>query len=228
MSQEHVKNNYRKPLNIKIIASAFIITVMLFSGGLFTGYYVSESALSVFDSDIKDITNDIDSFQLQFLFFDVLGESATCPLLEDTMHKINKNSYEMGNMIEEYTSGKTILDVNEYNELKKKYSNLLIGYWLLSKKMQDACGLSANTIVYFFTGDYSDYNTQGFVLTYLKNKYRENLLIFALDADIDEPSINALKDYFEISVYPSLIINGELYEGLHTSEELEAILNMPN
>ncbi|MFH1445446.1 MAG: hypothetical protein ABIF08_03120 [Nanoarchaeota archaeon] len=225
MPEDFINGNSRKPLNLKIIITALVITVVLFSSGVFTGYSISKGAISIFDSEVKTISNDIENFQLQFLFFDVLGEEATCPLLEDTLNKININSYETGNQIETYGSDKAILDFNEYEELKKRYSRLLVGYWLLSEKMQNACEFNADTIVYFFTGDYTEYNAQGFVLTYLKNKYKEDLLIFSLDGDVDEPSVRALKEYYNIKEYPSLIINGKLYEGQKTSDEIEKILN---
>ena len=215
------RNGYRKPFSWKIIITALLITIALFGGGLMTGYTISKGALSSFDSSIEDIINDVENFQLQFLFLDVLGEDATCPLLEELVSDINTDSYDIGARLEKYGADKIDLDVEEYRELKKKYSRLLVGYWLLSKKMQDVCGSGTNTVVYFYEGNCPECDTQGFILTHLKEKYGERLLVFALDGNIDEPSVQILKDYYDISIYPTIIVNGQSYGRLYTTDELE-------
>ncbi|MBU0898288.1 MAG: hypothetical protein KKB03_03400 [Nanoarchaeota archaeon] len=217
------ENDFRKPFSTKIIVSAIIITAILFGGGLFTGYVISEGALNIFDTNINDISKDVDNFQLQFLFLDVLGENATCPLLEGTMNEINAESYDIGTRLDIYGADKIDINLKEYIDLKKDYSRLLITYWLLSKKMQDVCGSNANTIVYFYEDSCTDCDTQGFILTHLKTKHNENLLVFALDGTLDEPSVKALKEFYNIKQYPSIIVNGQLYERIYTADELEAI-----
>jgi len=215
----------RKQLNPRVLISAVIISAMLFSAGLFTGYAINRERLFTVEDDIREILRLVEDLQLQFLFFDVLGENSTCPLLSATLSDINEKSYEIGSKLTEYGSGDEIQDYTNYIELKREYSRLLTGYWLLANKVQDSCSLNATTVVYFFSKECERCDDQGFILSYLKRIYEERLLIFALDADFDEPSIQALKVYFNVTSYPSLIVDGELHEGFYPKEELERILN---
>ncbi len=214
----------RKQLNIRILVSALVISAILFSAGFYTGYSINKQILGSIENDLKKVTADIQNFQLQFLFFDVLGESATCPLLRDTLSNINTQSYEIGNRLVSSGSEGQITDQNEYIILKKEYSRLLTGYWLLAKKLKDTCGLEASTIIYFFSKECTTCDDQGFVLSYLKNRMQEKLLVFALDGNLEEPSVKVLKEYFNIKTYPSLIINGKLYGGFYSVEDIEKLL----
>jgi len=214
----------KKRFDLKILISAIVISSLLFLSGLGIGYTINLEKLSTVESKMLEISQSLQKFQLEFLFLDVLGENATCPLLANRLSEINKESYLIGTRLESYGSGNDIMDYNEYINTKKKYSRLLIGYWLLAKKLKSSCKLNANTIVYFFSKDCSRCDDQSFILTYLKNKLGDRVLIFALDADLDEPSVQTLKTYYNITKYPSLIINENLYEGFQPKERIEALL----
>ncbi len=213
-----------KKFDAKILISAIVISALLFTGGILTGYTINKGRLSSIEKDMREITKLVENFQLQFLFFDVLGENSTCPLLSATLSDINDESYEIGSKLTSYGSESEIQDYNEYMDLKKEYSRLLVGYWLLANKLKRSCRSDTKTIIYFFSKKCSRCDDQGFILTYLKRKYKENLLIFALDADLDEPSLQTLKIHYNVTIYPSLIIEGKLYEDFKGKEELENIL----
>jgi len=213
-----------KQLNAKILLSALVISAMFFVAGFSVGYSINREKLTTIESDMKSVVKEVDSFQLQFLFFDILGENATCPLLVDTLSDINQDSYDIGSKLISYGSGDEIQDYDAYVSLKSEYSRLLVGYWLLANKLKEACKHDTSTIIYFYSKECASCDDQGFILTYLKSKYSDKLLIFALDADLGEPSIEVLKKYYSIEEFPSLIIDGEPFDGFHSKEELEEIL----
>lgn len=216
----------RKKLNVKILISALAISGLLFSAGFYTGYSINREKMSSIEGEIRNINRDVENFQLQFLLFDVLGEKSACPLLKATLSDINRRSYEIGSELESMETDSGVLNYEEYITLKKEYSRTLVGYWLLANKFEEACETDINTVLYFFSKECNRCEDQGFVLTYLKRKYGQKLLVFALDADLGEPSIETLKDYYEIDVYPSLVVNEELYEGFHPVEELKEEMNL--
>lgn len=216
--------NFKKQINVGTLLSAFIISTILFVAGLYVGYGISTQKLSSVEKEILEINRDVENFQIQFLLLDVLGENATCPVLKNTLSDINKRSYALGSKLEASNPESEILTYREYINLKKEYSRVLIGYWLLANKFQKSCLSDITTIVYFYSKTCDRCDDQGVVLTYLKNKYGEKLLVFALDTDLDEPSIEAIKKHYEIKKYPSLIINGKLYEGFLGVDELEEII----
>jgi thiol-disulfide isomerase/thioredoxin len=215
-----------KRLNTKVLVSALVISGILFAAGFFAGYSINKERLSAVESEMSDVVKSVQNFQLQFLFFDVLGQNASCPILISTLSDINKQSYEIGSKLTSYSSDSEAMDYETYVRVKKEYSRLLTGYWLLATKLQGNCRMNSSTIVYFFNKECARCDDQGFILTYMKRKYGDGLLIFALDSDLDEPSVNAIKQYFNISEYPTLIINGQVYPGFYSEGELHGILNL--
>ncbi len=216
----------KKKLDSTTLIAAIVISTLLFIGGVVVGYSINREKLSVIENEMSDITRAIENFQLQFLFFDVLEESAACPLLIATVSDINEASYKIGSRLTAQDSPDQIQDYAEYNTLKKEYSRVLVSYWLLANKLKNTCESNATTVIYFYSKDCPACDDQGFVLTYLKSKEGENLLIFALDGNLDEPSVKALKEYYRVNEFPSLIIEGVVYEGFHSEQELRGILGL--
>jgi thiol-disulfide isomerase/thioredoxin len=213
-----------KRLDAKLLISALIITTLIFIGGVFTGATISRQKLGTLEERMLEITRNVQNFQLQFMFIDVLGENATCPLLASTLADLNEDSYEMGLRLTNYDPANEMESLEDYTTLKKEYSRTLIGYWLLSKKLGQSCEQNASTIVYFYSKNCKDCDSQGFVLDYMKKKYGDNIMIFALDADLDEPSLQAIKKHYSVTEYPSLIVDGQLYNGLINRDKLEEII----
>jgi len=216
----------KKKLDVKLLVSALIISALLFGSGIFVGYSINREKLSTIEQDMRSIVGDMQNFQLQLLFLDVLGENATCPLLGATLGDINKKSYDIGSELESYSSESEIMDYNEYLNMKKEYSRLLVGYWLLAGKLRRSCELGADTIVYFYAKECERCDDQAFVLTYLKEKLGSGLLVFALDSELGEPSIQTIQDYYGITSYPSLVVGEDMYAGFHSKETLEKILEL--
>lgn len=215
-----------KELNAGIIISAVAISAVMFGAGMFMGYWMNREKLSSLEGSIDSIVGDVQNFQLQFLSFDVLGANATCPLLESTLSEINKKSYDIGSKLTSLGTAGEIRDESEYIRTKVQYSRLLTSYWLLAEKLKSACKTNVNTVVYFYNKDCKLCDDQAFVLTYLKNKYGEKMLVFTLDADLDEPSVKTLKSYYSTTEYPALIINGKLRSGFLSQQELEGMLSL--
>ncbi|MBU0530725.1 MAG: hypothetical protein KKC05_03550, partial [Nanoarchaeota archaeon] len=126
----------RKRFDAKLLVSALIISAILFMSGLFIGYSINKENLGSVQKNIESVTRSIENLQLQFLFFDVLGENATCPLLVETLSEINTESYDIGAKLTLSDTEDGIRDYAEYISLKKDYSRLLISYWLLSNKFK--------------------------------------------------------------------------------------------
>jgi thiol-disulfide isomerase/thioredoxin len=216
----------KKQFDLGMIITALIISSLLFISGIFVGYSINQEKLSSIEKTIKEIISDIQNFQLQFLFIDILGENGTCPFLMDTLYEINKKSYEIGLKLESYGKESEIKDYNEFLTQKREYSRLLINYWLLSNKLKKSCKTDFNTIVYFYSRECERCDDQAFILTYLKKTHGEKVLVFALDGDLDEPSIKVLKINYNITSYPYLIVNEKGFAQFMSKNDLESLLNL--
>ncbi|UCG95846.1 MAG: hypothetical protein JSV92_02255 [archaeon] len=62
-------------------------------------------------------------------------------------------------------------------------------------------------------------------MDYMKNRHKSDLMIFAIDADLDLNSIDMIRRSYEVKTLPSLIIDGELHEGFVGKDRMEEIIN---
>jgi len=216
----------RKQLNAGTIISALIISAVIFCGGMMLGFSINKERLVTIEDEMREVTRHVQNFQLQFLFFDVLGDSATCPLLGATLADINKASYEIGAKLTTQGEEGQVQDYDTYVSLKNEYSRLLVSYWLLTQKLQETCEMDAKTVIYFYRKECARCDDQGFILTYLKKKYGERLLIFALDADLSDASVQTLVNYYNVEDYPALIIDGELHEGFLSEAQMKGMMGL--
>lgn len=215
-----------KRFNAGTLVSALVISALIFAGGILLGFSINRERLGSIESEMREVTRHVQNFQLQFLFFDVLGDNATCPLLGATLADINKASYEIGSKLTTQGEEGQVQDQGTYNGLKKEYSRLLVSYWLLTEKLRESCDTGARTVIYFYRKECARCDDQGFILTYLKKKYGERLLVFALDADLDEPSVKTIMNYYGIDNYPSLVVDGKLHEGFYSEPQLKGLLGL--
>ena len=215
-----------KQFDKRTIAAAMLISALLFMSGIGVGYTLNKEKLSGIEKHMDTVIKDMQDFQLQFLFFDVLGENATCPLLENTLSRINEESYEIGTRLDQYAQVNEIKDEREYETLKREYSRILVSYWLLANKLKEVCSSSASTVIFFIGKNCKECDNQAFVLTYLKEKLGEKILIFTLDLSLDEPSIEVLKEYYNVTKYPSLVIDGKMFSGFVPLETIKKELGV--
>ena len=219
----------KKRLNAGTLIAALLISGLLFSAGLFVGYTAGKEKLSQVESELVDISSDVENFQLQMLFIDTLGEKATCPLLSAQLSEINQKADSVGTRLEQYLQGSLTGEDVDFNKLSESYARVLTSYWLLATKFQQACETNVTTVVFFVSKACNELSPnpcddQGFVLSYFKGVFKDDLLVFTLRADLSEPSIHVLRDYYNVTEYPTIVVNGEKHEGFVPKAELEAIL----
>ena len=170
---------------------------------------------------------DYDSLQLQYLYINTFVQEKNCGAAMKALDK-NLNDLELTRMKLEAYLSTPIAGTKEFDVLKREYLQSEVRYWLFLKQTEEVCKNEQDSVsvLYFYSNQQCpDCVTQGMVLTYLKDKFKEKLLVFALDSDFaQEPLIGILKDSYNITSVPSLIIQNEPYQGLKTKEELLPII----
>jgi len=198
----------------------FLITTLVFLLGLYFGYLITNSKLR----DISEITQQLQTqtttTEIEYLLF---NEE---PCLLEIPDRVGDELYQLASKLtfmEEHLGKKD----KEVLILKEYYSLLEMRHWLLLKKIKRECERDTNLILYFYGESCNSCDEQGFLLTYLREKYPElKLSVYSFDADLQNSALVSLKRFYNVSEYPALIINDKAYSGFVGRKHFEEIFKI--
>lgn len=174
--------------------------------------------------EIRSIQNsiavDILSSETQY---NLLSE-LSCSNVDDSI--LSQELNELAAKIE-YGEQNNIGSKEELLSLRKYYSLLQIKDYLLMKKTQEKCNLKVTSIIYFYSNanDCSDCEKQGYILTDIRQNY-PNVRVYAFDYNLELSALKALIATYKVREperLPALVVNGKVYYGLQTFEDIQAI-----
>lgn len=205
----HEPNDWKKYVIVLFITSSIFIS------GLWISNYFSNKKIDQLKSIESTISLDLLSSETQF---SLLGE-LSCKDVSTTVLSSELNSLADKIAYSENNIGVENVDVIS---LKKYYSLLEIKDYLLMKQITQRCGQKPIFILYFYKNDScADCTKEGYVLTSLREKY-PNLRVYSFDYNLDVSAIRAMTTIYKIpDNLPALVINGKVYSGFKTLEEIE-------
>ena len=192
-----------------IIAGA--ITLGVFLLGLFLGLAIEGKRVNYIESVSRKQNLDFSSLQLQYSFIDQMSQEKNCFAVQKTFEQ-NINALESTRIRLENFDRDATLNKDELDVLKNEYLLAQIRYWMLAERTRKLCGTDIATILYFFSDEKEcpDCDKQAFVLTYLKKRFKDKLLIFSFDSKFEaEPMIPLLKNTYNVTIYPTIVIEGK-------------------
>lgn len=206
---EHEPNDWKKYIIV------FFITLTIFVSGLWISNYLNNKKIDQLKNIEIKISLDLMSSETQFS----LLEELSCKDVSTTVLSSELNSLADKIAYSENNIGVENVDVIS---LKKYYSLLEIKDYLLMKKITERCGQKSIFILYFYKNeDCSDCTKQGYVLTTLREKY-PNLRVYSFDYNLDLSAIKAMTSIYKVpDNLPAIVINGKVYSGFHSIEEIE-------
>jgi len=195
---------------------AFILTLLVFSGGVILGFTLDNVRLE--DSKqiaLKEKVN-LRSIQLQQQYID--SGQADCKTLNKVLEEnINQLGLKM-ETVQEYDKN-SVFNQEEFDLQLQDYFLTEIQFLLTSQEIDLKCSRDSVKVVYFY--DENNQDTQGDILAYLKKKFGSKLLVFSFDSTFQhEPMIPILLSSHKITEYPSLVINGKTYSGHQPVKQL--------
>jgi hypothetical protein len=206
---QHEPNDWKKYVIVLFITSTIFIT------GLWLSNYFSNKKIDQLKSIEDKISVDLMSSETQFS----LLQELSCKDVSTSVLSSELNSFSEKISFSETNIGK---DNTNVVSLKKYYSLLEIKDYLLMKKITERCGQKSIFVLYFYKNDKcEDCTKQGYVLTSLREKY-PNLRVYSFDYNLDLSSIRAMTSIYKVpDNLPAIVINGKVYSGLQTLEEIE-------
>jgi len=206
---KHEPNDWKKYIIVLFITSTIFIS------GLWLSSYLNSKKINQLKSIENTISLDLMSSETQFALLEELSckDVSTTVLSSELNSLADKISYSENNI------GIENVDVIS---LKKSYSLLEIKDYLLMKKITERCGQESIFILYFYKNDNCDDCTkQGYVLTSLRETY-PNLRVYSFDYNLDISAIKAMISIYKVpDNLPAIVINGKVYSGLQTIEDIE-------
>ena len=216
------KKMVKEKVNWRVYITAGVITLIIFSLGVGIGYLISNSKYDIMKYDLESLQLRQRDIELEILLINSIG-TKSCDTLNYEIRKTATESTELGQKVTYYDN--EIIKDPQFYAMKRQYIINLIQLWSYWEMFKKNCNSSVNTVLYFYSiKNCSDCQAQGFVLSFLKEKNPDKIMIFALDKDEDLYSLNLIKNIYNVTDAPTLIINNEKHEGLEDLNELKDLL----
>jgi len=200
--------------------TAFAVTCFIFLLGLMLGLYVESQRIHYLSEVEKADQLNYDSLQLEYLYLSQIDDKSGCGAFTATLNNAVEDLEFTRTRLEEYLQDSSSRR-EEFLLLKREYTLSQLNYWLLSSRTKKLCETDYVIALYFHSKACGRCNDQGFILTYLKKVFGERVLIFALDSDFElEPMVGILKDSYNVTETPTIIVGGEKLEGFQGKDEL--------
>lgn len=213
----------RKQFSLQKSLVVLLLTFIIFVSGLLIGGYNNYHKLGVLVGLSNDLKLDIQTAELEFDLMDTLS----CNFSSDL-----GLSQKLQNLADKLSYMESSLGIDDPRviALKKQYFLLETKHWLLNEKKNSKCHnnniLNNSVILYFYNNgdDCSDCDLQGTALSYY-HKSHKFASVYSFDGSMNDSIVSSLKLMYGISdIYPSTVINGELFEGLLSVNAIETIV----
>src|SRR3989338_9450200 len=208
----------------KYVASG-IITLLVFSLGLTLGLVIEDERYNLIETINQNQDAKFRSVQLQYLFLNSFKGENNCPILSTTLKDAVRDlddslSRVIAQEEEKRSSSERKLLIQKLYVLDN------MRYWLLAIQTKERCNLKIIPILYFYTEKCSSCPNQGTVLTYFKKLFGERVLVFPINLDLreEESMVEIVRNQFNISKVPTIVLDNKKYEGVVQRDTLQKII----
>lgn len=208
-----------------IIIVAIIVSIILYVAGVMTGLNANKLVEKQVKGEITDIKTllddsalDLKSIQLQQYYIDNFPQEDRCQLLDiyagHLYDQINSFWQVLPSRLESYDQ--QTQQSPEYTALKREYIRLSLRFWLTTVNAREQCdNQDLIGILYFYTPECENCVAQGEAFDHfqLLLKRQKNIIVFPIDATFEDDTVYMLKQFYNITSYPTVIINGKAVQG---------------
>jgi len=221
----------REKLNFLRHASILVLTIIIFTIGVFIGNNVEQMRVNQLYTDLQEQDLMYQNIVTESTYLDYLislkeqGGNIDCNAIKGNYYTSIINLDDSRLKLEAYINNAKVKE-EEYQRLKDHYANLQINYWILANRIDNVCSGNMNPILYFYDEKKKcpACEDEGTHLSYVKAKLTDNVLIFSLDVQ-KEGAIKLLSQRYGVKEreMPVLVIDEKVY-GFSTNNEIFAIL----
>lgn len=204
---------------------AGVITLLIFSLGLTLGLIIDDHRYNLVEEVNMEQEVKYTSVQLQYLFLTTENHYNNCPVLSATLKETVRDlSDSLSEVISFEEESKTIS--TRQNIIMRRYILDNLRYYLLATQSKQRCDLDIVPILYFYSKNCTSCPDQGTILTYYKQIFGEKVLVFPINGDLrsDETMVRIMEGQYNVTTYPTIIIDQQKYEGVVSREKLGKII----
>ena len=207
---------------------ALILTFVVFNIGIFMGYMLESSRIDkinklYLEAEMELLDQRIQKDALEIIDFD-------CDAMIKENIKFADKIYEEALLIQRYE------DANQINPniifQHKRYDLLRTLFWINSMRIKEKCNSDYHNVVYFYqynNPSIEQKSKQRFfskLLSQIKEKFGNNIMLIPIAGDNDISSINLFLDKYDIKELPVILIDEEfLIYDLESIEDIEKYLS---
>jgi hypothetical protein len=202
--------------------SSLAITIAVLLIGMFIGLKINEMRFS----RIENLKSDIEISLKENEILEYLFQENPCDVDISKIHpRLDRIQSEI--TVLEQQLGKNHPQIIE---VKKPYSLILLKQHFLYLERKEICDTEEKIILFFYSNkkeNLKQSENQGFVLDYIKSRYsKEKIVVFAIDYDLGLGSLEIIKQRYNLTKTPSLVINEITYSGFQETLDLLEILDI--
>ena len=205
----------KRTLSIPLYFLALAITLLVFAIGVYIGTAIDTANLDSIQRNLDEVGSGVSS--LEFL---LLSEDPQffCPVYLDELNRINTDIERIGQRLTLLEEEKGIVDA----ELKRRFFLLEMNSYLLSQRVNTQCTQNITLIMYFYSNQAcAECARQGVELTESRRQAGD-VHTYAFDGDLGSPIVTALKDKYNVTSYPTIVIDDRVFEGFVDASRLRA------
>jgi hypothetical protein len=210
-----------RKLSIPIYAGAFVISLAIFILGIYIGSLIDSSNLRDMSEEVSAITARMTAVQVLLLSG---GNVSFCPLYTSELDAIDDDVEDVGYKLSFMEDERGAFD----NDLKRKYFILEAESYLLSQRMKTLCGDDSVLLINFYSNKACERcKEQGTEVLKARDALRSQnmtMKLFSFDGELDSPVAEAFEAQYNITKYPSIVIDDQVYSGFRSSDELQSIV----
>lgn len=224
VEEKSQKGSFRKISKDKYVVAG-IITFLIFSLGLTLGFILEDHRYSLIEEINSEQEVKYLSLQLQYLYLNSLSNTNNCAVLSTTLKETIKDLSESLSNVVSYEEEKKISDQRK-QIVMRRYIIDNLRYFLLADQSKEKCNLNIVPIIYFYATDCPSCPNQGTILSYYKKIFGDQVLVFPINLDLkgEEPMIEIIMSQYNVTKYPTLVVENQKYEGVIDKESMLKII----
>lgn len=205
---------------------AGVITILIFTLGLTLGFIFEQYRYTLVEEINAEQEVKYLSLQTQYLYLNSQSSyENNCPIISTALKETVRDLSSSLSEVVTYEENQKVSDKRK-EIIMRRYAIDNLRYFLLAQEGKKKCNLDIVPIVYFYSTDCPSCPNQGIILTYFKKLFGEKVLIFPINLELrsKEPMVEIAMSQFNITKYPTIVINNQKYEGVVKQEELQTII----